>query len=310
MHYLWNPKECGGFNDGSPMYTSKQIVQIGNSIYDVIYWFAKGYRNVPIAAIEASPYKVTHVVTGYDLIEFLISHNHILGQLYRLPLKRTRLVKRAITVKSSMNLGTAIQVLGKYNVDTAVILDDQKKVCGRFSANIVQELYWQWRLSESIRKGKMIVLGDCKAAYKQGGSSPGLFNIGNIASDLRNGTNLNVFNNFSALSHPLKLCEGLGVGMKTIQEHVEHGGSGVKKAAAGGLGGAFAEEEEEDESSSSSDSSSDSDSDSNSDSDSDSDKKKKKKSPPPKKVQPKGSSAGGKRPATLPKAPPPPTAKE
>jgi len=300
---MWNPKESGGFNEGSPQYSRCQVVQVGNSVYDVLYWFARGYRNVPLAANGTNPYKVTHVVTGADLVGFLRSHTQLMAQLYRLPLKRTRLVKRAITVRSDMNLGTAIQIVGKYNVDAAIILDEKKKVCGRFSANVVQELYWQWRLAESIKKGKMLVLADCKAAYRQGGTNPGLFNMNSIAADLRNGTNLNIFNCFSSLSHPLKLCEGLGVGMKTLQEHVLH--QAMKKVgAAMGAPGAFNEEDEDSDSSASSSSSSGSSSNSD-DSDSDNDRRKTKKAPPPKTKPAKG---GGKRPEPGKKGAPPPKA--
>ena len=200
---------CEGFNDQSPQYSLSQTVRTGNSIYDVLYWFAKGYRSVGVATVDATPYRVTHIITGLQLVEFLRLRPDVLGSLYRLPLKRTRLMKRAITVKSTMNLGTAIQVVGKYNVDAAVILDEHKKVCGRFSASIVQDIYWQWRLTQGISRGKMLQLSECQAKYESN-MNANLFNMNTIADEVRNGINNNLFNNFSCFSHPLKLCETLG----------------------------------------------------------------------------------------------------
>ena len=104
VKHIWDKLICP-FNEPCPVYSYKQIIQMHNTIYDAVLLFAKGYRVLPLASLGAAPYKVTHMITGLDMVEFMRTHPDLLGTLYKLPVKRTRLIKRAITLKSTMNLG-------------------------------------------------------------------------------------------------------------------------------------------------------------------------------------------------------------
>lgn len=269
-------KQLCTFNKPCPTYTYKNIIQSSNSVYDIFLAFAKGYRSVAIATIAAEPFRVTHIVHGVQLAHFIQLHPQLLGKLYRCSIKNSRLMKRAITIKSSWNLGASIQMLAKYKVDCAVIIDDEThKACGRFSASVCQDIFWHWRQQQSLRSGKMLSLPEHREAYdttaiRYDGSCK-YPNVGKcleaLSGDLMaigggRGNNSGSFACFSSLAHPLKSCDTLGISMNTLQQYLDAVPPGARKNPS-----AFSEEDEYESSDSDSDSSSSSDSDSTSSSD-------------------------------------------
>ena len=103
-----------------------------------------------------------------------------------------------------------MQVLGKYKVDAAVILDESKRVCARFTPHIGQDVYWFWRCRYYERRNMVAYLPDLREKY-QASYPPPLFPMETIAEEVRSGTNTATFSNFNCLSYPLKECSGLGL---------------------------------------------------------------------------------------------------
>ena len=65
-----------------PKLSKKSIVQLDNFVYDVFLMIAKGHRGIPVAALEAQPYRVTHVLSLIDIVDLcdcsclIASHHH------------------------------------------------------------------------------------------------------------------------------------------------------------------------------------------------------------------------------------------
>ena len=122
-----------------------KIVLTENYLYDLIYMIAQGHRSIPVATNKVYPNKVTYVISDDDVASFIFKNaNELLGKLMRLPIQKTTLVRRAPTISCNTKLGNTVCWMVNLGIDIAAIIDNKGKICGRFSSDIVHQLWFMW----------------------------------------------------------------------------------------------------------------------------------------------------------------------
>lgn len=122
-----------------------QILLTENYLYDLIYLIAQGHRSIPIATSKLFPNKVTYVLSDVDVAQFIFKNcNEILGKLMRLPVQKTHLMKKVLSIKCDTKVGTAIYSMVSHGVDIAAIIDEHGKICGRLSSDVLNKLWLSW----------------------------------------------------------------------------------------------------------------------------------------------------------------------
>ena len=122
-----------------------QILLTENYLYDLVYMIAQGHCSIPIATSKMFPNKVTYVLSDVDVAQFIFKNcNEILGKLMRLPIQKTNLMKKVLSIKCDTKIGTGIYSMVNHGVDIAAIIDENGKICGRLTGDILNKLWLSW----------------------------------------------------------------------------------------------------------------------------------------------------------------------
>lgn len=179
--------------------TAADVIQLDQFVYNVIDMVARGFRVIPVAGSAARPTSVTHTVTDLDVVKFLRNNaGEMMGSLAHLEVQKSGLLKSPLCIPSTTNYGSALLLMARRNVDTAIILDDAEKVGGRISVDTLAALWLSWK-QQTQRFGSLGTLEEMRKKYAEGSYQP------------FDGTSGKVFSIFSTLMSPLKLCESVGV---------------------------------------------------------------------------------------------------
>jgi hypothetical protein len=205
----------GKFN--APLYSLSSFSRATQFTYDqfifgAIFCFANGVTAIPLTLPGSS--KQTLVITCKDVIKFIIDHStELLGSIKSASVVSSGLLKQASTVTSSRNFGSALYILASRKVDSALVLDEDSKICGVVTTQAILKIWWLW-VQQTHPRGELLALEDLKADYLQGvyqPYDPEAFTLYNSVS----------FLTFSILMTPLNMCDEIAMlPYKSFQKYI------------------------------------------------------------------------------------------
>jgi hypothetical protein len=219
-----NPIHVGGASGSCP------ILQPDQFLYDLIFCVAQGHRNIPIAFQEDRPNIPSYIITDIEVVSFLCENAiEILGSLAKVQIKNCEFMRNAVCIPSTSNFGCALYTLACRQVDAAVILDNSGKFGGRFSIDVVKNIWFEWKKQVTSDPNS----GSVTAPSALTNSVPRLSNHSSAVDqnshdslsleelkiqyrdnkeyEVFDGTSGNVFSMYSCLLRPLKSCQDFGV---------------------------------------------------------------------------------------------------
>lgn len=183
--------------ESSAMSGSASVLQADQFLYDVVLLIAQGHRSIPISFHHDKPNTPSLVITDVEVVAFLRENAaEVLGSLAKIPISKCDFLKKAVQIKSSANLGSALYTMACRNVDTVIILDSNGKIACRLSSDIVKRIWMNWKIQMSSEPVNIV---DLKRLYESGSYS------------ITNGSSGSVFSMFSCLLTPLRNCEEFGI---------------------------------------------------------------------------------------------------
>jgi hypothetical protein len=231
------------------MLHSPPVLQTDQFLYDLILCIARGYRSIPISFTDqpsgggsGAPHP-NYVISDTEVVSFLCENAvEVLGGLAKVQIKNCEFMKYPVTIPNNMNLGCAIYSLACRGVDSAVILDNNGKIGGRFIGDhIVRNMWFEWKRqvlttesriftsnrslntfsSDTIPEGgtsssgprAAVTLESLRQAYREQGNQYEVFD----------GSSNNVFSMYSCLLTPLKACQDFGVQIIDFERTINRG---------------------------------------------------------------------------------------
>lgn len=185
-----------------PKLTQKNILHVDNFVYDVFVMIAKGYRSIPIAAIESQRNRVTHVISTLDIVDFVrLQLADLLPTMMKQTVQQANLMRHAVEIPVNTVFGDALKILAERKLDVAAIVDEDGIMSGRFEARCVLKLYESFKLLSNARRvpgsKPMPNKQQCMEEYKEG----------SYMMPTADRWNNSAFPIFNAYANPLSVCE-------------------------------------------------------------------------------------------------------
>jgi hypothetical protein len=139
------------FDEDQPIFAHRppmlpsQFLTLDNTIYNVLETLAEGHKGVPLCTDPERSDRVTHVMDCVCVGNFLYHHDvEFFGSQLFLPVMEAEYVRKASHVPNSWNLATAITALKDIDTESALITDEEGRVCGLVSAESAIALWRAW----------------------------------------------------------------------------------------------------------------------------------------------------------------------
>ena len=98
-------------------------IHIDEYIYSVMNLFARGHKNVAIRISDASKNKIIHILRDIDMVSFLFQNfNDFFTEIKNIAIENTSLVRSPFTLSFNSNYASAIILLAKNKIESAIIL--------------------------------------------------------------------------------------------------------------------------------------------------------------------------------------------
>lgn len=203
-----------------PLIIPTQFLTLENTIYNVLEILADGHKGVPLCTDPERPDRVTHVVDGVCVGNFLYHHDvEFFGSQLFLPVMEAEYVRKASHVPRTWNFATTITALKDVDTESMLITDDDGKVCGLVSAESAIALWRAWWAHCNSDLEGDLTMDEMRELYSKG--------IFSHFDGYPRG-----FSVFSALVNQLDRCNIAGVHVECLDASVEEAmGKMMAKAA-------------------------------------------------------------------------------
>ena len=153
-----------------PKMSMKEVMTLDCQVYAVIELVAKCHTTIPVAADSGQMDRITDVITNTTVAAFLYRHDYeILGiKVYSSVVSDESLIRKALTVGHDHTIAEALFALTKKDVEAALIVDDEGKVCGLFDAKVLVKFYTEWWQASNASLEGDRTLSEMKKMYRAG----------------------------------------------------------------------------------------------------------------------------------------------
>jgi hypothetical protein len=152
-------------------YFQSKVYTTDYPLYNAFHLFAQGYRHIPLCYdLQHSYYNLHHVIDLMEMADYLRNHFHNFFPNITDTTKVfcSGLMRRPMTVASNDNLGSVWLKMIQSQVDSALVLDENKKVCGVITLQqTLRELWWRWKQKQLSTEG-VNTLGNLELQYTDG----------------------------------------------------------------------------------------------------------------------------------------------
>lgn len=122
------------------------VYTINQYLYNAILMIAEGHLYVPISYAAQTADRLMHVIFPFEIVSLLSGrYAEFFPEIARKSIYWSGVMSKPLLVEKTVNLGSAWYQMLKRNLESCVILDENKKVGGMLYMKSIENLWWHWK---------------------------------------------------------------------------------------------------------------------------------------------------------------------